>query len=219
MTGISSARARAISGLFGVDRARVDDDVGAVDVLRAWPTSTRTPSVSRRRVCRSASRSEPRHVELERAQDLGEAAHADAADADEVHVPDASAEHLARLRVDSCDAAPFVLRRGDLAIGDAREREKIFGDVARRARAAHARAARPPSLRASRRRRGARRSPSRAASASASVLHERTRAAARRERASAFFAGDRRRRTETGRRSRRGRRRRSRRPSPRRRAR
>ena len=38
-----------------------------------------------------------RDVELERAQDLGEAAHADAADADEVHVPDATAKHQLRL--------------------------------------------------------------------------------------------------------------------------
>src|SRR4051794_20832144 len=32
-------------------------------------------------------------VEIERAQDLGEAAHPDAADADEVRAPNASAEH------------------------------------------------------------------------------------------------------------------------------
>ncbi len=38
-------------------------------------------------------RSEPGHVELERAEDLGEAAHADAADADEVRAPHAPAEH------------------------------------------------------------------------------------------------------------------------------
>src|SRR5687768_4087406 len=34
-----------------------------------------------------------RNVELERAQDLGQAAHPDAADADEVHVSHAPAEH------------------------------------------------------------------------------------------------------------------------------
>ena len=98
MIGISSARARDDLGVVRLDRARVDDDVGPLDVLGA--VADVDAHAERLEAARDVVRLQVRagDLELERAQDLGEAAHADAADADEVHAAHATAEHQAHLR-------------------------------------------------------------------------------------------------------------------------
>jgi hypothetical protein len=53
-----------------------------------WPRITRAPSVARRRVAALSALSEPGHFVAERAQHLGNAAHAGTADADEMHAPE-----------------------------------------------------------------------------------------------------------------------------------
>ena len=115
--GTSRARARDNLGVLRVDGARVDDDVGAADVVgRVADEDAHAETLQAARVLvglevRAAD------VEVERTQDLGEAAHADAADADEVHVADATAEHQCTSWVLRCPcAAPFVAARGRSAM-------------------------------------------------------------------------------------------------------
>ena len=76
-----------------VDRARVHDDVRALDVLGGM-TDVDTDA-HRLEAARDVVRLEigARDVELHGAEDLGEAAHADPADPDEVSMTDAAAEH------------------------------------------------------------------------------------------------------------------------------
>ena len=84
--GCRCSRAAATSGLSSCDRARHDDDVGVARRAPAsWPTSVRTPSVARRRVTALCGEVGARHLVALRREHLGDAAHADAADADEVH--------------------------------------------------------------------------------------------------------------------------------------
>ena len=70
------------------DRRRHDDGVGAGDVRRACPIATATPSRARRVVTALAARSEPRDLIALRGQHFGDAAHAGAADADEMDALD-----------------------------------------------------------------------------------------------------------------------------------
>ena len=80
-------------GVVAVDRARVHDDVHARDVLVAVPEIDAHAQGLKPAGGAALFHVRARHVELERAEDLGQAAHPHAPDADEVYVPDASAKH------------------------------------------------------------------------------------------------------------------------------
>ena len=66
----------------------------------SWPIATVAPSCARRRVAALSARSEPRHLIALRDEHLGDAAHAGAADADEMHALDL----VLHARAPSCDA-------------------------------------------------------------------------------------------------------------------
>src|SRR6478752_2512522 len=80
--------------VFVVDRARVHDHIRVAHVLGAVTDVDAHAQAFEILGVLARAQIGAGHVELERAQDFGEAAHADAADADEVHVSNATAEHL-----------------------------------------------------------------------------------------------------------------------------
>ena len=100
-------------GVVGLHRRRHDDDVGGADVGGGVARLHATrPSVASRSVVVGPLLVRARHRVAEVRQQFGDAAHADAADADEVHVPCPS-EHARHL-------PPRELRRRDRRHGPPR---------------------------------------------------------------------------------------------------
>ena len=86
--------------VFVVDRARVHDHVRPVHVLGTVPDVDPHAEAFQILGVLAGPQIGTGHVELQRAQDLGEPAHADAADTDEVHVTNATAKHQTASRND-----------------------------------------------------------------------------------------------------------------------
>ncbi len=94
MTGMPRALGLDDLGIGLGDGAREHDDVCPVHVFGTVPDVERArPAPTRRRVMSFSLRSEPDTSNSMRAQDLGEPAHADAADADEMDVTNATSKH------------------------------------------------------------------------------------------------------------------------------
>ena len=94
MTGMPRARAAATSGLSARTALETTTTSARGDVLRpVADVDARAPALARRRVTSLSRRSEPDHRVAEVQQHLGDAGHADAADADEVDGDVALPEH------------------------------------------------------------------------------------------------------------------------------
>ncbi len=87
ITGIFSSRARTTSGFANLTADEMTTTSTFGPTRSAWwPSAICAPRSVRRSVVSLAARSDPLTVEPEVQQHLGDAAHADAADADEVDV-------------------------------------------------------------------------------------------------------------------------------------
>src|SRR5690606_31955968 len=79
--------------VFGLNRARVHDHVGAVDVVRAVPEVDTHPEATQVAGVLAVAQVGAGDVELEGAEDLRQTAHADPPDPDEMHLPTSPTEH------------------------------------------------------------------------------------------------------------------------------
>ena len=112
-------------GVVGLDGAREDDDVRPFDVL--GPVSLVDDHAQALETARDvvAAKVGAGDVELERAQDLGEPAHPDPPDPDEMHPADAPTEH---------QRTSMSLRRSSAIVRAASGRPRSSARAARRLR-------------------------------------------------------------------------------------
>ena len=90
ITGTCRARASTTSGLSAAIADETTTTSASPTFAASWPMPTRTPSVASRSVTSDRRASDPLTRVAEIRQQFGDAAHADAADPDEVHAPRAS---------------------------------------------------------------------------------------------------------------------------------
>ena len=89
--GSSFSRAATSFGIVLLDRGRDDDDLGVAEVFGAMADEALDALVAQPLDIGAVGLVGALHLVAEIVQHLGDAAHADAADADEMHQPDASA--------------------------------------------------------------------------------------------------------------------------------
>ena len=97
--------------IVALDRGRHHDHVGAVDILRLVADRNRDALLAQPRDIGAVGRIRALHGVTEIAQDLGDAAHADAADPDEVDGSDLARQSHAMFPV-PCDAGELNRRHG-----------------------------------------------------------------------------------------------------------
>ena len=148
ITGTCRARAAATSGLSARDGRRDDDDVGVADVRGLVSDRRRvTPSDASRSVMLRSPRVGSADLVAEIGEQLGDAAHADAADPDEVHAPRAPEQHHISARPASpATRDPRAIRgpRCRAASGRAKRAHRRAPSPCSRAGVAEQRRRRPP---------------------------------------------------------------------------